>query len=154
MNFCLEPAITSFARLKTAIDQLLARHDFSLLDEAQAQAFSPPGQSIVLLTEDPQRSPEVLDACVILPEALKPLCRDNLATWVADSPASMVLMKRFGITRAPAVVFLRDGVMQGHLDGIRDWQEYRLAVDQLLAGEKSRTIIPISMTELSHGGVA
>lgn len=154
MSLCLAPAITPLARLTTAIDQLVARHNFLRLDEAQAETSAPPGQSLVLLTDDPQRNPEVLDACVILPEALKPLRRDDLATWVADSLSSAVLMKRFGIARAPAVIFLRDGTMQGHLNGIRDWHEYRSAVDQLLAGTKAPTIIPISMVNLPHGGVA
>lgn len=153
MNLCLAPAITPISRLQTALDQLIARHDFSLLDETQAETFCPPGKLIVLFTDDPQRSPEVLDACVILPEALKSLGRDDLVAWVADSTTSAFLMRRFGIKRAPAVVFLLDGALQGHLDGIRDWHEYRRAVDQLLTGENPPPIFPISVIDPPRGDV-
>ena len=60
--------------------------------------------SAVLLTDDPQRNLEVLDACVILPEALKPVL-GRINCWVADEAASPALMQR----RLQAL-------LDGHLD--------------------------------------
>jgi hydrogenase-1 operon protein HyaF len=38
-------------------------------------------------------------------------------------------MQQYGVPRAPAVVFLRDGQFVGVLNGIRDWREYQNEVD-------------------------
>jgi hydrogenase-1 operon protein HyaE len=133
MTATLAAAPTSLDRLAQAIARMTTRHGFRLVPEEEAEHFSPAGHVVLLLTEDPQRNLEVLDACVILPEALKAM-GDRLMPWVADHEASRALMRRFGVARAPAVVFLRDGEYLGVLNGIRDWAEYQAEVSSLLNG--------------------
>ena len=75
----------------------------------------------------------MLDACVILPEALK-ASAGRVNAWVADHETSPALMQRFGVARAPAVVFLRYGEYVGTLAGIRDWSEYQDELARLFTG--------------------
>ncbi|MEY2631528.1 MAG: hypothetical protein RIR00_182, partial [Pseudomonadota bacterium] len=117
-------------RLETALSRMQQKHGFQRLDSSEP-AF-PAGLTALLLTEDPQRNPEVLDACVILPEALKPL-GDAIQRLVAGPETAAALQTKFGIARPPAVVFLRDGQYLGALTGIRDWQVYQQEVQRLLA---------------------
>lgn len=126
----LAAPLTSLDRLHQAIGRMTAKHGF--LRVPAGEDFAPAGPVALLLTEDPQRNLEVLDACVILPEALKGA--GEVACWVADEAASPALMQRFGVARAPAVVFLRDGDYLGALNGIRDWAEYQAEVARLLTG--------------------
>jgi len=131
MSLQLAPGPTSLDRLETAIGRMLQKHGFLRVDSAN-QGFGH-GLNAVLLTDDPQRNLEILDACVILPEALKAL-GDGIQRWVAGPETAPVLMQRFGVPRAPAVVFLRNGEYLGGLNGIRDWSEYRNEVARLVAG--------------------
>ncbi len=131
MTTPLAAPTTALDRLQQAIGRMVGKHGFQRLAPTEAENFLPPGAAVLLLTDDPQRNPEVLDACVILPEALKGA---SVARWVADADASRTLLPRFGIARAPAVVFLRDGDYLGALSGIRNWSEYLEEVARLLAG--------------------
>ena len=132
MSLELKAGPTSLERLQTAIARLVQKHDFSEM-AAEIPVASSNRLVALLLTEDPQRNLEVLDACVILPEALKPL-GEQIARQVAGPEASAPLLQRYGVARAPAVVFLRDGEFVGVLQGIRDWNEYQAEVERLLAG--------------------
>ena len=131
MSLQLVAGPTSLEKLKTAIGRMLQKHGFFRVDRNN-QEF-PAGLTALLLTEDPQRNLEVLDACVILPEALKPL-GDKISRRVAGAEASAPLMQQYAVARAPAVVFLRDGQYVGALNGIRDWNEYQNEVARLLEG--------------------
>lgn len=131
MSFELKAGPTSLERLETAIGRMTQKNGFERL--AAADAPCPAGLTALLLTEDPQRNLEVLDACVILPEALKPL-GDRVARRVAGPEVAPALMQRYGVARAPAVVFLRDGEFVGVLAGIRDWADYQKEVARLLDG--------------------
>lgn len=121
---------TSLERLQGALGRLVQKHGFLTVDR-EIYEF-PAGPAVLLLTEDPQRNPEVLDACVILPEALKE-AGGGIVGLAAGPELSVALLQRFGATRAPAVVFLKDGQFAGLLQGIRDWNEYRAEVERLLA---------------------
>lgn len=129
MTLQLSPGASSLDRLETAIGRMVQKHGFLRVGRGD-QAFSD-ALTALLLTEDPQRNPEVLDACVILPEALKPL-GDVIARRVAGPDTAPALMQQYGIARAPAVVFLRDGEYLGALNGIRDWGEYQAELVRLL----------------------
>lgn len=131
MSLQLAPGPTSLDRLETAIGRMTQKHGFQRL--AGEIAEFPAGLVALLLTENPQRNLEVLDACVILPEALKPL-GDSVSRWVAGPDTAAALMQKFGVARAPAVVFLRAGQYLGSLNGIRDWREYQIEVARLLDG--------------------
>lgn len=137
MSLELKAGPTSLERLETAIGRMVQKHGFFEIspefpvDRPASRTQS--GLVALLLTEDPQRNLEVLDACVILPEALKPL-GERIVRQVAGPAASAPLMQRYGVARAPAVVFLRDGEFVGVLQGIRDWGEYQGEVARLLDG--------------------
>ena len=102
----LKAGATSLERLESAIARMQQKHGFVRV-AADAPQF-PAGLAALLLTDDPQRNREVLDACVIRPEALNGLGAD-VARLVAGPEASAALMQRFAVARAPADVFLRDG---------------------------------------------
>ncbi|WP_412478653.1 hypothetical protein [Azonexus sp. IMCC34839] len=131
MSLELKAGPTSLERLETAIGRMEQKHGFSRVHRS-SDVF-PSGLVALLLTDDPQRNLEVLDACVILPEALKPL-GDSIARCVAGAELAAELLARYGVARAPAVVFLRDGEFVGVLQGIRDWSEYQAEVARLLNG--------------------
>ena len=151
MSLELKAGPTSLERLATAIARMVQKHGFRTVDR-ENDAF-PAGLAVLLLTEDPQRNPEVLDACVILPEALKMLDA-GVARLVAGPEASADLLAAHGVARAPAVVFLRDGVAGGVLQGIRDWSEYRAEVERLArAPEALRKSLAIPV-RVEHAGGA
>lgn len=149
MSLQLAPGPTSLDRLETAIGRLQQKHGFQRIG-FDDQAF-PAGLVALLLTEDPQRNLEVLDACVILPEALKPL-GDDIARWVAGPDTAPALMQKFAVARAPAVVFLRDGQYLGGLNGIRDWREYQVEVARLLDGPAQPRPIGIPVRAANTSG--
>jgi len=152
MSLTLAAGPTSLDRLATAIGRLEQKHGFQRV--APEAAEFPAGLCALLLTEDPQRNLEVLDACVILPEALKAV-GDGIARRVAGPDAAPALMQRYGVARAPAVVFLRDGEYVGALAGIRDWAEYRVEVERLLAAPtQGRKAIPIPVRAVNQGACA
>lgn len=150
MSLHLAPGLTALERLETAIGRLQQKHGFVRL--AAAPAF-PDGLCAVLLTEDPQRNPEVLDACVILPEALKPL-GDEIVRLVAGPEAAPALLAQFGIGRAPAVVFLRAGSYLGSINGIRDWSAYQYEIAKLLSGPPQPRPIGIAVRVAPSGACA
>lgn len=149
MSLELKAGPTSLERLETAISRLLQKHGFFPVDRSNPEF--PAGLTALLLTEDPQRNLEVLDACVILPEALKPV-GEQIARWVAGPDFSAALMQQYGVARAPAVVFLRDGAFVGLLNGIRDWSEYQNEVDRLLTGPAQPKPIGIPVRAASTQG--
>lgn len=133
MNLNLTAGPTALERLETAIGRMEQKHGFTRVAADASLPANLPTLTALLLTEDPQRNLEVLDACVILPEALKAL-GENVARLVAGPDAAPALMQKFGVSRAPSVVFLRDGAYLGALNGIRDWSEYQAEVARLLDG--------------------
>ena len=149
MSLQLVAGPTSLEKLKTAIGRMLQKHGFFRVDRNN-QEF-PAGLTALLLTEDPQRNLEVLDACVILPEALKPV-GDQIARWVAGPDFAPALMQQYAVPRPPAVVFLRDGQYVGVLNGIRDWSEYQIEMVRLLNGPAQPKPIGIPVRALSTQG--
>jgi hydrogenase-1 operon protein HyaE len=149
MSLELKPGPTSLDRLETAIGRMQQKHGFTRVDTA-TPAF-PAGLTALLLTEDPQRNLEVLDACVILPEALKGL-GEQVARWVAGPDFAPALMQQYAVPRAPAVVFLRDGQYVGVLNGIRDWSEYQAEVGRLLSGPAQPKPIGIPVRAATPSG--
>lgn len=142
----LQAGPTALERLDQALTRMVEKHGFCPVTRPD-ETFPEP-VSALLLTEDPLRNPEVLDACVILPEALKPL-GDTVHRRVAGPTVSPALMQRFGVTRPPAVAFLRQGQLLGVLQGIRDWQAYRHEVARLLAVGPGEISLPAAPNRLA-----
>ena len=109
MTVHFAPAPTSAERLEAALKRVTERHAFTRVEAAFAPGA---GTTVLLLSDDPQRSPEALDVIVVLPEALRALGRP-LCACVADAEVSAVLARRFGVARLPAVVAFRDGAWLG-----------------------------------------
>jgi len=149
MSIELKAGPTSLDRLETALARMQQKNGFSRVDPANPEF--PAGLAALLLTDDPQRNLEVLDACVILPEALNGLSAE-VARLVAGPEAAPALMQRFAVARAPAVVFLRDGDYLGSLNGIRDWQEYRDEIARLAAGPARPRPIAIPVRDAGQTG--
>lgn len=151
----LSPAKTPLARLESAINRMVTCHRFARIESADDGRLQV-GLVVLLLTDDLQRNLETLDACVILPEALK-VCEDTaLVRMVASPEASVQLLRRFAIARLPASLFLRDGELLGCLTGIRDWSDYRSEANRLvtasLEGERER-VFPVRVTNhVTTGG--
>jgi hydrogenase-1 operon protein HyaE len=153
MSLQLLPGATSLDRLETALGRLQQKHDFQRVGGNDAASPEFPAElTALLLTEDPQRNLEVLDACVILPEVLKPLGQD-IERWVAGPDEAPPLMRKFGVARAPAVVFLRAGAFAGVLNGIRDWGDYQLEIAGLLSGPAQPKPIGIPVRAAGQPGV-
>ena len=149
MTLQLVAGPTSRERLETAIARMVQKQGFFRVDHDNPEF--PAGLTALLLTDDPQRNLEVLDACVILPEALKAL-GEQVSRQVAGPEIAAVLMAQYGVPRAPAVVFLRDGGFVAVLNGIRDWSEYQNEVARLLAGPSQPRPIGIPVRAASQAG--
>ncbi len=151
MSLELKAGPTSLERLQAAIARLVQKHGFLEISAEMPVDRSNARLVALLLTEDPQRNLEVLDACVILPEALKPL-GGQVARQVAGPDVSATLLRHYGVARAPAVVFLREGEFVGVLQGIRDWNEYQAEVERLLAGPAQPKPIGIPVRVMNTQG--
>lgn len=125
-------------RLARLLDKLTARDGFERLDEAGATAFAAnPGLCVLLFVEDPASVPESWDVGVVLPDLLKDLghpCRAG----VVPPDAGRALRARYGFSRWPAAVFLRDGGYLGTVEGMRDWPVFVAEVRQILASPVRR----------------
>ncbi|UCV14954.1 thioredoxin domain-containing protein [Quatrionicoccus australiensis] len=152
MSLQLAAGQTSLERLESALGRMVQKHGFQRVDRPDPEFAT--GLTALLLTDDPQRNLEVLDACVILPESLKGL-GDQVSRQVAGADFAPALMQQYGIARAPAVVFLRDGQYVGSLNGIRDWAEYQNEVAGLLNGPARPKPIGIAVrSENAQGACA
>jgi hydrogenase-1 operon protein HyaE len=106
------------------LDKLVAKHGISDLDQAGFQAFmNEIGNGVALLTEEPDTAAESWDMAVIFPELLT-ATGVNVRAAVLRPESARLLQTRFGIGRLPALLFLRDGVYVGAIEGLRDWSEF------------------------------
>lgn len=142
MTLQFAPPQSSLDKLDLALRRLVERNGFARVADA-ATFEAGEGFVLLLLTDDPQRSPESLDVAVVLPEALKAL---NLPArcYVADSVLSPLLARRFGLNRYPSVVALRDGAYLGAFSGILDWMPFVTELNLLAVAEPTRPPISIA----------
>jgi hydrogenase-1 operon protein HyaE len=136
MNETVEFAAVRAAEIKAGFDKLLQRlrtqSKIALLDSEGLEAFvMQGGDGMVLFTQEPDQQPETWDVAVILPEVLKRFDGRLRAAIIAPELARQE-KARFGITRWPALVFVRDGGYVGAIEGMRDWQEYAREISAML----------------------
>lgn len=113
------------------LDRLSTELGYPLLDATGVDAFiAEPGVSVLFFTEDPARFAETLDVAVVLPELLSAF--PSLRPAVVARSAEKALQKRYGFSRWPALVFLRDGEYLETITGIQDWSEYLQTIAGLL----------------------
>jgi hydrogenase-1 operon protein HyaE len=72
---------------------------------------------------------------VIAPEVARAF---GLRAAVLLPEAARKLAPRFGFTRWPALVLLKDGRYVGAIDGLRNWDEYMIEMKRLLAAAPVR----------------
>lgn len=88
------------------------------------------GEALALLVEDPARVPEAWDLAVILPEALREVS-PPLPAFVLAPDAARAAKASLALERLPALVLLRRGAVAGAIEGLRDWDGYRVALRAL-----------------------
>jgi hydrogenase-1 operon protein HyaE len=106
------------------------------------------GDGMVLFTQEPDQQPETWDVAVILPEVLK-LTGDRLRAAIITPDLARKEKARYGITRWPSLVFVRDGGYVGVIDGMRNWEEYTREIAEMLEkpiGRAPSVGIPVMAT--------
>ncbi|MCK9260257.1 MAG: hypothetical protein RBT39_10925 [Azoarcus sp.] len=135
MNDYAAPTLDALAAL---LARQALRHGVACLDATELDAFVEKGGDVlILLTEDPARSPETWDVAVILPEILK-ASGHHLRAAALMPATSRELAGRYGISRFPAQLFLRDGDYVGVIEGMLDWDAWGGAVARKLASPVGR----------------
>jgi hydrogenase-1 operon protein HyaE len=125
-------------RFEALLRRLENQHHLCRVAGDGVDAFAAgPGDSVLLLTDTPQRCPEAWDLAVVLPEVVRAWA-GRLRAGVADPQASAPIAARFGIARFPALLFQRDGHYVGSLEGMYDWAMLVPAVAALLAAPPGR----------------
>jgi hydrogenase-1 operon protein HyaE len=117
-----------------AITRLVDHAGALRLDASTVDAFAGAGGAAALFfTADPQRFREVTDLAVILPEIRK-ASSHPFRIGVLPPPLAQARAATYGVQRWPALVFLRDGLWLGNIEGLRDWADYLPLVHALLDG--------------------
>ena len=131
------------------LDKLVIKHAITELDQAGFQTFmDQPGNAVALLTDEPDTAPESWDLAVIFPELLA-ATSVNLRAAMLRPDGSKLIQTRFGLSRLPALVFLRDGGYVGAIEGIRDWSEFVAECKTMLGKPASRAPIGIAVSVVS-----
>ncbi len=136
MSETVEFSVVRAAEMKESFSKLLerlrAQSKITLLDEEGLEAFvMEGGDGMVLFTQEPDQQPETWDVAVILPEVLK-LTGDRLRAAIISPDLARKEKARFGITRWPSLVFVRDGGYVGVIEGMRNWDEYAREIAEML----------------------
>lgn len=136
MSETVEFSVVRAAEMKASFDKLLERLrtqcKITLLDEEGLEAFvMAGGDGMVLFTQEPDQQPETWDVAVILPEVLK-FSGDRLRAAIISPDLARKEKARYGITRWPALVFVRDGGYVGAIEGMRNWDEYTREIPEML----------------------
>ena len=121
----------------TQLERLETRHGFLRLTADEVDAFAAAGDSLLLLTDEPQTCPEAWDMALVLPEALK-AWPGRFRVGVADPAASREIAARFGASQLPAMLFQRDGAWVGKLEGMFEWDRLVAALGAMLAAPTAR----------------
>lgn len=119
------------------LDKLVAKHGIADLDPAGFQDFmNEPGVGVALLTAEPDTAAESWDMAVIFPELLAAIGIGRAA--VVRSESAGILQTRFGLSRLPALLFLREGGYVGAIEGLRDWSAFIAECTAMLQKPVSR----------------
>ncbi len=154
MSETVEFSAKRAAERKKSFNKLLVRlraqSKIILLDEGVLEAFvMAGGDGMVLFTQEPDQQPETWDVAVILPEVLK-LTGDRLRAAIISPDLARKEKARYGITRWPSLVFVRDGGYVGVIDGMRNWEEYTREIAEMLnkpVGRAPSIGIPVVSTD-------
>ncbi|MEW5881687.1 MAG: hydrogenase [Pseudomonadota bacterium] len=114
--------------------------------------LSVPGDAVLFIWSDPVRFPESLDVAVVLPELrakfsdVTPRFRIGVVTAAAED----AIARRYGATRRPSLVFVREGSYVATIAGMHDWDDFVREVGLALEAPVSRAPrVPIVIA--AHG---
>ena len=108
------------------------------VDETNAEDFvAGAGERVLFFSGDPVRFPECLDVAVVLPE-LQAAFPGQLHIGVVVPAQEDAVARRFGATRWPSLVFMREGRYVDTLAGMMDWTDYVERVRQALERPATR----------------
>jgi hydrogenase-1 operon protein HyaE len=134
--------------------RLLEQHGAVLVAPDTVEHFeAQPGDAVLLFSGDPVRFPEALDVAVVLPQ-LHALHHQAFRIGVVAREGEDAVARRWGVTRWPSLVFVRDGQHLATLAGMRDWNVYVGEVAQSLAAQPKRRPgvgIPVVSADPSAG---
>lgn len=106
------------------VDRLVNAHGAQWLDSDGVAAWAAGGgDRVIFLAGDPVRFPEALDVAVVLPELLARFPQ-RFRIGVARREHEDAIARRYGSTRWPALVFVRDGGYVTTLSGMLDWDVF------------------------------
>lgn len=97
-----------------------------------AEYLGRPGVHCLFVPGDPVRNLETADAAVILPELHMTFQRAFDCALVGDAIEAKV-REGNGVLKTPSFIFFRDGQMIGAIPKIRDWDDYLIRIQQILA---------------------
>ena len=119
-------------------ERLLKERGFTSLNQDNLAHFlEQSGFGMLLFLEDPNRMKETMDALVIAPELAKTF--DQIKNkGVLIPPDAKPVARKYGFRRWPAIVLLKDGQYLGAIDGLRQWGEYMVEIEQTLSNEPTR----------------
>lgn len=130
--------MTASAALHPLIDALFTRHGYARVEAETLDEFAArPGHALLVFTEDPLRFKETLDLAVIAPELDKAF-PGRMRIGVLPPQAARTVAPLYGFARWPALVMLRDGQYVGAIDGLRNWDDYVVELEALLAAPPTR----------------
>ncbi|MES2026684.1 MAG: hydrogenase [Pseudomonadota bacterium] len=120
------------------MQRLVDNFDAGWVDDTSGNAFlEQAGDCVLFIAGDPVRFPECLDVAVVLPELQKQFA-DGFRIAVAVRESEDALARRYGATKRPSLVFLRDGQYVTTVTGMLDWDDYVRAVGLALTSPVSR----------------
>lgn len=97
-----------------------------------AEYLNRPGVHCLFVPGDPVRNLETADAAVILPELYMTFQR-AFDCAVVDDPIEAQVREGNGVLKTPSYIFFRGGQMIGAIPKVRDWDDYLIRVQQILA---------------------
>ena len=148
------PVLAPLSTAPMLVARLVAQFGATWVDEDSVAAWAAQGgDRVVLLAGDPVQFPEGLDVAVVLPELQRRL-PGRFQVAVVPRAHEDAVARRYGVTRWPSLLFLRDGQYVTTLPGMHDWEIFVDRVAEALALPVSRapTIgIPVVGSNASAG---
>ena len=105
----------------------------NLNDQGSLEAYTEQeGTHVLFVPGDPKRNLETADVAVILPE-LKMAFQGKFDCAVVGDAIETHVREETRILKTPSLIFYRDGKVIGGIPKVRDWDEYMLRIQQILA---------------------
>ncbi len=133
------------------VARLVKEFGATWVHEGNAEDFAAaPGERVLFFGGDPVRFPEALDVAVVLPE-LQAAFPGRLHVGVVVPAEEDAVARRFGATRWPSLVFMREGRYVDTIPGMLDWTVFVERVAQALARPATRRPIAIAAADGGAG---